>query len=133
MGSYQDFNTGTGFDQRDLVGIALPSATGAVPGGTTDNPLHVIVDAGGGGGGGQIVTVGAGTTDATTTRAVAATDSPEVAALGTAGSSPPALPGSATGVIGYLRLLFSRCSPLGLSRSIERPSRHPWLLSYRPA
>lgn len=62
---------------------------------------------GGGGGSGQTVTVGAGAVDASTTRTVAATDSPEVAALGTIGTSPPTLPGSSSGIMGLLRYLAS--------------------------
>jgi len=36
-----DFDTGAGDDQQAMVGIALPAAGGAVPGGTATAPLRI--------------------------------------------------------------------------------------------
>lgn len=69
------------------------------------------------------VAAGAGATSAATQRVVVASDDVLVTALatslGTDGSSPPALPGSATGVRGWLRYLTSLCGTLVTRGSVN--------------
>ena len=63
---------------------------------------------------------GTGTAGAGVIRTVTATDDPGVAALGTSGTSPPTFPGSATGVMGWLRYLASLASGYTVAVALTR-------------